>query len=80
MVSVRLTVVPLGDVLVPLTVMLGDGIALVAEFRDDGVVDFTVSVPVDDPDDENLTAVRYEVAQVLEFIASMLRDGQEEEW
>lgn len=80
MVSVRLTVVPVGDVLVPMTVMLGDEIALVAEFRDDGVVDFTVSVPVDDPDDENLTVVRYEVAQVLEFIASALRDGQEEEW
>ena len=44
--SVRLTVVPVGGDWVPMSVMLGDEIALVATFREDDVVDFTVSVPV----------------------------------
>ena len=81
MVSLRLTVMPVGGDLVPMTVLLGDEIALVATFRDDDVVDFTVSVPVDDPDDENMTLVRHEVAQVMESIAYALREAQpEEEW
>lgn len=79
MVSVRLTVVPVGGDLVPMPVLLGDEIALVTTFREENVVDFTVSVPVDDPDDESLTLVRHEVAQVLESIAFALRDGDEEE-
>lgn len=80
--SVRLTVVPVGGDWVPMSVMLGDEIALVATFREDDVVDFTVSVPVDDPFDENLTLVRHEVAQVLDTLAYALREvePEEEEW
>ena len=70
--SVRLTVVPVGGDLVPMTVLLGDEIAMVATFREDDVVDFTVSV---------MTLVRHEVAQVMESIAYALREAQpEEEW
>src|SRR5690606_10706521 len=80
MVSVRLTVMPVGGDLVPMSVLLGDEIALVATFREDDVVDFTVSVPVEDPEDENMTLVRHEVAQVMESIAYALREAQPEEW
>src|SRR5690606_41492083 len=79
MVSVRLTVMPVGGDLVPMTVLLGDEIAMVTTFREDDVVDFTVSVAVEDPDDENMTLVRHEVAQVLESIAYALREAQPEE-
>src|SRR5690606_3493858 len=81
MVRLRLTVVPRGGGRVRRTVLLGDEIALVAAVREDDVVDCTVSVPVDDPDDENMTLVRHEVAQVMESIAYALREAQpEEEW